>query len=543
MNYLYNFVVFHQDNPQYAQYNEGPFHTIYSVESDHAYDDRSFSFVASRILLAERVILFAQTLITHIVVYEITPQKWMDSTTTTHTLLPARDVFGLSVEGVPGARPYRMHDRFFGLRYRVNVEMGKAIDRYIPACVGAEDMFTKQYTQWYNKAIFMNAQGALQRICFPFYANQLAKMPQVKPDLSIDRFGEVTRYEKATGGRMISHISNNLKHRRRRSQPLPKTRYFEWILLEATEQMREGLRTYHKSMNDSDHTWGDDHAPNPYQFQGFIHAAACAWLPIMRALGYNLGDADYSLEESAFTPPEWMTIPEPGTVLWKAHGRQIHDCLTVLFECQQWLKYFWGIGTTPPQYWNQSYTWRDSTIYDDPNYHTLVYNDWDNMTAVCFRACDCINVLNMILTIKETAPPIGAAGPIYYAGVLPYKSTSPTAPSAIPFELMLEIYPIPADPYYETPDPDPPVIDTYTEEVIEFDSGSAEIDWDSGNDSFAYQVSEMIRNLKARAEFIRRWIGKVREQMPWYKGLPMERLLPEQDETKNPLGPEDIPNP
>jgi hypothetical protein len=542
MKYLYNFVVFKRDLANYAQSAQPQYHTIYSAESEKEYDDRSFSFVASRIVLAERVMLFNTTVITHVVAYEITPRKWMDDETITHTLIPSVDLFGLSCEGVTGARGGYYYSQYFGLRWRVNVEMGKCIDAFFPGCVGRDDVFTKEDWQWWNPSIYLAPNGPLAQRCFRFYANQLAQMPQIKPDVSIDRFGAVKRYLKPTGGRMVSHITFNHKLQRRRHAALPHTKFIEGVLFTATQNMKEGLREYNQRMNQFDHLWGDDHLPPSGAGFGFFNVMSAVWYPLMKAFGYQFGEGDFSSIEEHYPLAEWLTGENPEVVKWAGHGLQIHKCLLILHQSQQWIEYFFGLKDWTGFEAGVYQHWKRGEYPQDMEIGNVVFKDWEQLTATFFRAVDALNVLNMIVMIKEVAPLRGAEGSQWFSRPAGPPYPLPTEPVAIPFTPFLEVYPLAALPYYETPRAEPFVPEEIEEESIEWDSGTPEPVTEGEEDDWAAQFKEAIRTALAKLETVRRWIGKIRRQMPWYRAFPMERLAPNHDESKNPFTGEDIPD-
>jgi hypothetical protein len=536
IDFFYNFVVYKKDTQVMSQYNEIPQVSRYTILDDHEYDEKSFSFVASRLVLAERVMLFDKTQITHAVVFEHEPGKLFDADTVTHTLLPARFVYQSLPIALPGARLGRSIDVFHGLQWKRNSRIGKPLQGYFPGCVGPEDAWNPTRGPNSRGAILLDTQGALATRCWPFFANQLAAMPQIKDDFSIDRFGELKQFEPATGGRKLSHVSDMARIRMRHVKFLPHKFYTNGIMYRAHDRMFAALREYHLRMNTYNHRWGDGQLPPAGAAYQQFYRLASIWYPLMKMFGYQVDDSVHGGLAAEWNQGNWYGRPAPIGVRWKSHGRQIDSCLRMLFNCHQWLKYYWGFGkpANPSGYiyfWWRSQQWPNSTLL-----YQAVYDDWDNITALYFKILDCINVLSEIMLINEVAPARGVAGPWVYTKPSRTKKTTKSYPSAVPFEPMIEVLPFPREPFLTTPPPPATEEAVPVAEDIPWDSGPPGESWDDeDSDDWAAQMREGVRVALAKLEFVRRWIGKIRKQMIWYRAMPIEKLAPQNDESQNPF--------
>jgi hypothetical protein len=213
-----------------------------------------------------------------------------------------------------------------------------------------------------------------------------------------------------------------------------------------------------------------------------------------------------------------------------------------LSACEQELKYFWGIGkpTSYPFYtyrWWRSHEWANSA-----ELYQAVYDDWDRVTQLYFTVVDCINVLSMILIIKESSVPRGVQGFNDYQRPRRTLQSTRSVPASVPFVPMVEVYPLPREPYFVTATPLPPADAPPPAETIAWDSGPPAETWDDTSDDWAAQMKEAVRVALAKLEFVRRWVGKIRKQMPWYKSIPIERIPPAQDPAQNPFGDVSPPN-
>jgi hypothetical protein len=533
--YYYNFVVYKKDVGVLGKYNEILHSTTYTVRSDHEYDDKSFSFVASRLVLAERVMLFNVTKITHVVVYEFHAGKLWDADTVTHTLLPKTSLYdGYNFE-LAGARAGRTVDGFHGLQWRRNSRVGAAYQGYFSACIGPDDAFNPTRGPLDRGAILLNMAGPLVTRCWPFFANQLAAMPQIQEEYSIDRFGKPKYFDRHTSGRRIEHVSDMARLRLRHLKYFPHNYYVDNIMLRAQKKMFAALREYFLRMNQFDHAWGDGHLPPSGAAYQEFHSLSSLWYPLMKIFGYKVDDALHGYLAAQWNEGNWYGGPIPSGVRWKSHGRQIDSCLRMLFHCHQWLRYYWGFGkpTSYPFYlyrWWRSHEWNNSQ-----ELYQAVFDDWDNITAIYFKVCDCINVLSQILLITEPVPTRGAAGAFVYPKPSRQKKANTSYPSAVPFEAMLEVLPFAREPWLQTPPPAPPPEALPASEAIAWDNGATEVPWDDGNESEWYAMQEAVRVALAKLEFVRRWVGKIRRQMPWYRSVPIEKIPPAQDESLNPF--------
>jgi hypothetical protein len=536
MSWFYSFVLFKRDSgttgPTYRQ----KFFTQYSVKSETEYDDRSFAFVASRLVLAERVMLFNTTEITHVVVYEYASGKLFDSRTVTHTLYPSPRLLSNHAEfSMLGARLGVGLGGLVGLQWRRNSKIGECFEGYFAGCVGVDDAHTLKIKGQEIRGVVLDMAGPLATRCWPFYANQLATMPQIQDEYSIDRFGAGKKFQPHTSGRKINHVSDMASLRRRKLSNLPQTFWLEQIMSLAESYQQDALVEYHDKMSGYDHRWGDGSLPPNTVGAIKFHRLASLWYPLMKFFGYNMSGLTEEYLAQHWELNSAIEVPMAGSGRWRGHGAQIHSCLNELYNCQQWLKYYFGLlnrwGISPFYYG----AWRQQQWPNPKVLWQTVYDDWDNVTALFFRIVDCVNVLQMILLINEVKPPRGTRGALSGANFRQSKQANSTYPGAVPFVPMLEIYPIPREPFLFTPDPAPPVVENPPVEDIAWDGGAPDVAWDEGNESEWYAMQEAVRVALAKLEFVRRWVGRIRRQMPWYRSVPIEKIPPSQDEIINPI--------
>ncbi len=88
MKYFYQFQVWKRSHTEIANELFDSWCTRYTIESDKEYSDRSLNFITSHIVTAERVMLFSNVQITHVVVMELRDGFWFDQNTITRTQLP-----------------------------------------------------------------------------------------------------------------------------------------------------------------------------------------------------------------------------------------------------------------------------------------------------------------------------------------------------------------------------------------------------------------------------------------------------------------------
>jgi hypothetical protein len=540
--FIYNFVVNHIDAGTSFSARRYRFRTMYTAMSDKEYDDKSFSFVASRLVLAERVMLFGETQITHVVVFEHRPRKWYDSQTVTHTLLPAQALTDILRVSLGGARAGREVDALYGLQWKRHSKVGKRFQGYFPACVGPDDATnpTRRYKD--NGCILLHPEGPVYSRCWPFYADQLAQMPQIQDRYSIDRFGRLRDFGEHTSGRRADFVSDMAAVRGRINNFPPLTRYIERIMTTAQDYMFRALQNYHYWMNNYDHRWGDGHLPDYAAGMGWAHALASVWYPLGKAFGYTIDEEADGWIAGSYTFREHQGTVLPTNVQWKMHGREIDNCLKELFKCQDRLNYFFGFKTRDPSIPDFYHNWRSHRWNDTEELKAAVYEDWDKITGLLFQTIDCFNVLDQILIVKEPRAVRGTRGPTPKAQLNKVRAQSTTYPSAVPFAAMLEVTPFPKEPYLKTPPPPPPPEPIPQDENIGWDSGPPDEDWTDDDEDWGAQMKEAVRTALGQLEFVRRWIGKIRKQMIYYKNIPFEKLAPEHDEVKNPLTGEDIPD-
>jgi hypothetical protein len=540
--YYYNFVVYKTSRFWIGYDMTYPHSTIYTVKSDHLYDDKSFSFVASRLVLAERVMLFDTTQLSHVVVYEYHAGKLWDANTVTHTLLPGSRLYSENAAPIRGARTGPQQDAFMGLKWVRHSQRGKGFYGFFAGCVGKDDVFLRKIGRREISGLIMNPQGPLQTRCWPFYANQLATMPQIQDEDKIDKFGYARRNEVQTSGRKIWVISDMARVRQRRAKRLPKTFYIENVMKQARVNMLNALQTYHKDMNKFDHAWGDGHLPYADRFYWFFHDAAAVWYPLMRAFGYSVDTKSYGYLDSRYNM-SWVGLsPAQTGVKWQRSGGQIDSCLNMLFQCQQQLSYLFGDRISQPGGPSFYGRWRSIPRAVNAELYQIVYDDWDNVTATFFKICDCINVLSQILLVEEAAPnrtEFGVGDPLK----IPTTALQPTSyPAAVRFEAMLEVIPFEREPYLKTPPPAPPPENVPAAEDIAWDSGPASEQWDDNSEDWGQQMKVAVDTALGKLEFVRRWIGKIRRNMPWYRAYPIEKLAPKRDIAINPISEDQVPD-
>jgi hypothetical protein len=154
-----------------------------------------------------------------------------------------------------------------------------------------------------------------------------------------------------------------------------------------------------------------------------------------------------------------------------------------------------------------------------------------------FKISDCINVLNSILVIDEPKWKPANNGRYYHPkfGALP--TGAPTIPGGVSVVPFMEIYPMDRDPYWDiayVPPQEPPEPDEVpAPENLNWVSQWGE---DDDEDSASERLRQAVRTALAKLEFTRQWIGRIRKQIAYYRGLPIEKFAPEHDEVQNPFG-------
>jgi hypothetical protein len=533
--YFYNFVLFKQKIYSQDVYASWRYFSSYSVKSDNEYNGISLQFIASRLVLAERVMTFENTEFSHVVVYEHQDGALYDANTITHTLLSYKLLFGNDDAPIMGVRGGYHLDSFYGLQWRRNADEGKQFQGYFPACVGMDDVFNPTRTWGIKGTTLLRIDGPLVRRCFPLYAQQLAEIPQVQDEYSIDRFGKMQHFGKHTSGRKLNHVTDNVRFRARRHKQGPQTAWLEGIMAKADGLKILALREYQARMTQFDHAWGDGHLPPYGAGYGNFHGLASLWYPLMVGLGYDVDTEVHGWLADDWTDPWGGYAPEPGTLRWRSHGRQIDHCLRTLFNCQQWLNYYWAFQMPhDPPYHLYSW-WRSQAWQIGEELYQAIYDDWDNVTAIYFAIVDAVNVLQMILMLRESRTQGVWSGPLNYLPAPQAKWPVNSYPATVPMMPFYEVYPLAREPWLETPDPIPPDIEIVAAEDIPWDSGGFEAEWGEEEEDWAADFKAAIRTALAKLEFCRQWIGKIRTEMPWYRGMPMEKLAPENDEVKNPF--------
>jgi hypothetical protein len=535
-DFIYNFVVFKMNAGPAGQYFPYRFFTSYTVKSATEYDEKSMSFVASRLVLAERVMLFGETRITHVVVYEHRDGKIYDSETETHTLLSPEAIFDGQFFNIGGARQVPSVDIFHGLQWKRNKRKGKCFEGYFGGCVGHDDAYNPSRTEKDTGGIKLRLDGPLGRRCWPFYAGQLAYLPQVQESISIDRFGEVKEFGEFTSGRLIGHVINNSRLRSRRQSVGPKTQWMETILRRGQTEMFTSLSEYHESMNRFDHRWGDHHYPENLAAAAAFHRLASIWYPLMRAFGYEIDEVKHSYLQMYWGMPSGIEEVEANTLRWRSHSKEIDSCLAMLFNCHQWIRYYWGAGSVSGVFGPNYYRWRGLTWNDGEARSNAIYEDWDNLTAVYFKAVDAFNVLQMILLLKEPNINRGVFGPISHDKLGIVAGSPITFPSSVPFTPMLEVYPFQREPFIKTEASNVASVaipEARPDEELPFDSGPSDEEED---EDWQTRFDNATKTVLQKFEFIRRWIGKIRKTMPWYRAMPIEKLSPKlSEDPENPL--------
>ncbi len=534
---LYQFVVFHSGTEENRPQRVYVFQTSYHVKSEKVYEPNSLSFIASRIVTAERAMMTSGIIFTHVVVYEVHSTRRFDARTKTHTLLPLGEDFRLQGRNVGGLRIGSGTDLFFGLRYRRNKAQGKKIDLYLPGCVVSDDCISKPYKNLRTPAIVLQMDRPLASQSWRLFRNLLATMPQLQHEEMADRFGRIEKHENITSGLMLGFVTDNQRLRLHQAKRQQKEIFVERLLQLATRAMLRDLREYHKCMNEFSHSWGDGVIPhiaiNNYRFID----CSSIWIQLCRIFGYNMG-------EFATVPNDWYrgdpyigAEPSPGTVTVKAMGPQIHSCLMELFHCHQKLLRFYGLLPDQVRRSDGAPFWNGVLESNELVRANRIYNDWDNFTATVFNIVDAINVLNRILLVDAPTVPGFAPGGVAHYRFRREKQGFGSVPKEVQIQPFYEVYPMDKDPYLTSDLP----INEATVAIPEEEEAATVFPWLNFDPSLREEEEEdldftkAIKNALAKFEAVRRWIGKIRVQMPWYKAIPIEKLAPGQDEAQNPF--------
>jgi hypothetical protein len=248
--------------------------------------------------------------------------------------------------------------------------------------------------------------------------------------------------------------------------------------------------------------------------------------------------------EFATVPNDWYrgdpyigAEPAPGTVTVKAMGPQIHSCLMELFHCHQKLLRFYGLLPDQVRRSDGAPFWNGVLESNELVRANRIYNDWDNFTATVFNIVDAINVLNRILLVDAPTVPGFAPGGVAHYRFRREKQGFGSVPKEVQIQPFYEVYPMDKDPYLTSDLP----INEATVAIPEEEAAATVFPWLNFDPSLREEEEEdldftkAIKNALAKFEAVRRWIGKIRVQMPWYKAIPIEKLAPGQDEAQNPF--------
>ncbi len=544
MKYFYQFQVWKRSHTEIANELFDAWCTRYTIESDKEYSDRSLNFITSHIVTAERVMLFSNVQITHVVVMELRDGFWFDQNTITRTQLPGNYFTELTPSWVNGARPQGATDQFYCLNWTRNSQRGQRYQAFFRGCVGIDDAMELGELAKKQRALVTNMKGPLARECWRFYAQSLAFLPQVQDEISSDKFGRVWFNELQTSGRRFGFVTDLQRTRSKTRKLGPRTRYIKQLLQLGTDEMLLGLRDYSLGMNEFDHRWGDANYPHIYACNQLLTESASIWSELCLAFGWNLPVARYGTYADDLKIGPGYDAAALGVAKIKHHSREVNEVLLTLFNCHQWLLYLPKVPEDVETWQNQGLFWRGLYPTDIQQYADWIYNDWDFVTGLYFKIADCINVLNSILVIDEPKDPEKSTQIlgkwIFYDEPAPIQSV----PLSVPVTPFYEVYPVGRDPYFSTlPTENPPEADEALAPV-------EDIPWDSGpsfdeSDDETYQNSmrESVKNALAQLEFVRRWIGKIRRRVPWYRLIQIEQLAPQQDEAQNPFTGEPIEPP
>jgi hypothetical protein len=537
MKYYYQFSVWKNDYSPFNGSVERRYCTTYTVESDRIYDNRSLNYIASHVVVGERVMLFVYTYITHVVVSELRDGFWFDEDTITHTLLPSRMLTHEDYYSVSGARPGPWSDSWYGLMWKRNSKIGESYIGYFPACVGMDDCVSRVHYTNKKRSYYLSTKGPLAVDCWPFYSQMLAYFPQIQDRVTSDRFGQMWLNVQQTSGRKMSHVSDMQRNRSFEKKSGVKTRYVEKCLSFATVKHIFALARYYGAMDSFDHRWGD--AKLPFELgalEQFIEVSS-VWLPLMKSLGIDTTFTKRGRAVDYFNygvAPDFSTV---GYVRIKRNYRQVYNCLVALMNCHQWLCYLRGVDHTPNQFVGWFYWWRDTHHNNDQTLADAIYADWNLVTDCYFKIGDCINVLNSIVLVDEPKNVAAATNKVSHPKFDLIKRVPVTMPGSVPFTAIIEVYPVDRDPYLFTPPPIPVERDEIpVEEDIPWDSGTGGTGGEADDENYQQAMRNAVRTALAKLEFTRRWIGKIRKQFILYRNLAIEKFAPQNDESQNPLG-------
>lgn len=532
---IYHFVVWHK----VANVEFGPhchhWPSSYFYHADNDLSASSLSWIASQIVLAERVIMFEQVEFTHVVVFEKVIGQVYDADTVTHTLLVLAEQQGQGWNGVRGFRVGQWLDEYFYLRWARNTIEGRAVEGAVAGCVGADDIVRRFAVGRRTWRIVVNSTSPLFRSLFRRYAQILASMPELKHEIEIDRLGYYSRNMETTSGMMFRAVSD---HQRLRMQHRKRSKNAIWLyalLSFATNQMLDDLRLYYTGMNTFDHYWGDGHLPDFSANVKLFLQVAAIWQPLCEVFGYTIENDVYR------TPIEWLEFdgmpsqPATGSLKLRVAHAQVHTCLIKLFHCHQWLCYWYNdlSGVTLDR---QGYHhWKGGVTTGGVTKAEEMFNDWESWTATIFEVVDCINVLNSIVMDAEPRRS-GKTAPNTSRPAIPVAPRPAVSyPSTVRATAFHEVFPMPAEPSFFTPEQPTNIASIAIPEAVE-EIPEAEFQWvDTSDDDDEFGMLEIIKATLRKLETIRRWIGKIRQQMPWYKGIPIEKIAPAQDDADNPF--------
>jgi len=536
MKYFYQFQIWKETSQNLNGQFPWRYCTRYTIESAKEYENRSLNYIASYIVLAERVMMFTGTRITHVVVMELRNGKYFDAGTQTHTLLDLNHFTQLTPDYVTGARPSGHTDAFMGLNWRKNSQIGEQFQGYFPDCVGIDDVMNLPARSTEKRALVTNTKGPLRKHCWRFYAQTLAYLPQIQERVTSDRFGAMRLHTLQTSGRMFGFVSDRSDKRTRIARRGPKTLYVEGLLRLATDHMKQGLLDYNMGMQNFNHLWGDGQWPGGGTHNYQLRTAASVWAPLTEAFGYSPTTQRYGSRATDIDQGAGWDTATNGHIKVKYHFRQVHDCLMTLFNCHQWLLYLTHRPANAEQWQQDEYFWRGQYITSAQDWADWLYQDWNFLTELLFKVCDCINVLNSILMIDEPKTALAPGQQVNRPHFYEYEVASESAPPAVGVMPYINIYPIDPNPYLTTPSTEsPPEPDEMPapEEDIPFDSGPGYDDPDDENYQSALQ--EAVRTALGKLEFMRKWVLRIARYAPSSRVFPIIDTGPINDQTINPF--------
>jgi hypothetical protein len=217
-----------------------------------------------------------------------------------------------------------------------------------------------------------------------------------------------------------------------------------------------------------------------------------------------------------------------------------------LFTCHQWLAYYLGVDFQPFPNFGATVFFKEQNYESAAARAQAIYDEWDNITAILFEILDALNVLNEVLIIAnpDVVLPYQVKASRAQTNLWNYPGrTLPSACNVVPFQ---EIYPLPKEPFLfenapQDVQPDEAPEASYNIWVPDNEDTSGAYD-DGDINLFGY-MRDGVNFTLDKLETLRRWIGKIRFQMPWYKGVPMEKLLPGRPTARDPFTGQPIESP